>query len=131
MSRSGDGSKSSAGREGREALDALFWRDEILQALYWMQGEGLADATDAASLAPLLAGDVATLARELERLAGEGDLVRDDGRYRLSERGAREGARRFQQEFAELTHLAHGECAPGCSCHDPAHAGEPCPSHSG
>ena len=26
------------------AVDILFWREEILQVLYWMEGEGLAEA---------------------------------------------------------------------------------------
>lgn len=115
---------------GGQALDALFWRDEILQALYWLLGEGLADSAEAASLASLLTSDEAHVACELERLVEEGDLERVGDRYRLSERGRREGARRFSEEFAELTRLAHGECAPGCTCKDPAHAGEPCPSHT-
>jgi len=36
------------------ALDALFWREEILQVLYWMDGEGLAAAVPFNRLLSLL-----------------------------------------------------------------------------
>lgn len=117
--------------DGAAALDALYWRDEILQALYWLQGEGLGDAADAGRLATLLVGDVRVIAQELERLAAGGylDRVADSPpAYRLTTMGRLEGGRRFADEFAGLTHQAHGECAPGCWCQDPRHAGEPCPS---
>lgn len=39
---------------GSSALDNLFWRDEILEAMYWMHGEGLAWDVDAAELARFL-----------------------------------------------------------------------------
>jgi hypothetical protein len=32
------------------ALDALFWRDEILQVMFWMRGEGLAEVVSAQEL---------------------------------------------------------------------------------
>lgn len=28
----------------QDALNALFWLEEILQVLYWMEGEGLSNA---------------------------------------------------------------------------------------
>jgi hypothetical protein len=118
--------------EGAAALDALFWRDEILQALYWLQGEGLADGTDAAGLARLLVGDEAVIAQELQRLTAGGYLAHLPGppaRYRLTEMGRLDGGRRFADEFDGLTQQAHGECAPGCWCQDPKHAADPCPSH--
>ncbi len=113
------------------ALDDLFWRDEILEAMYWLRGEGLASEVNAQGLAGFLAGDVAVVEAQMDRLAREGDLKREDERYRLTERGEREGAMRFRDTFRDMTRLAHGECIPGCWCHDPAHAGEPCPSHLG
>lgn len=130
--------------EGAEALDFLFWKGEILQALYWMQGEGLAETVDSAALARFLVEEPALIARHIERLTAEGYLEpappspaeRKSGRvgarelrYRLTPLGLREGGRSFQDEFAELTQPGHGECAPGCWCHNTEHAGEPCPSH--
>jgi hypothetical protein len=120
--------------DGAAALDALFWRDEILQALYWLQGEGLADGTDAPSLARLLVADEAIIAQELERLTAGGYLDYVPGPpacFQLTEMGRLEGGRRFADEFEGLTQQAHGECAPGCWCQDPRHAADPCPSRPG
>jgi hypothetical protein len=118
--------------DGAAALEALYWRDEILQAMFWMAGEGLADAATAPDLARFLAADPGVIAAEFARLAAGGYLERiegsDAGDYRLTEIGRLEGGRSFQDEFDELTRQAHGECAPGCTCQDPRHAGEPCPS---
>lgn len=98
--------------------DQLFWRDEILQALYWMRSEGLGDELAAAQLAGLLDASPARLAHELRRLAGEGYLAdAGDGRYRLTELGVDTGKYSFRDAFAELTRSAHGVCGPGCECH--------------
>jgi hypothetical protein len=118
-------------RGGAEALDALYWRDEILQALYWLHGEGLADAVDPARLAELLVADGSVVATELERLAAGGYVDAVPGprsAYRLTELGRLEGGRSFRDEFAGLTRQAHGECGEGCWCNDPERQGEPCPT---
>lgn len=114
---------------GSSTLDNLFWRDEILETMYWMCGEGLAEDVDAAELTRFLVSDVDLIQVHLDRLVASGDLTCEHGRYRLTEQGRREGAVRFRDAFADLTRPAHGECAPGYWCHDPVHAGEPCPSH--
>ncbi len=127
-----NGSSHPAPPSGRAALNELFWQDEILQAMYWLQGEGLADAVGSTQLAQFLASPGRAVAHQLSRLAVGGYLERVPGRvcrYRLTEMGRTEGGRSFRDEFASLTRPAHGECAPGCFCHDPAHAGEPCPTH--
>lgn len=117
---------------GSEALEELRWQDEILQVMYWLQGEGLADAVESSQVAQLLVTDVRTVGYQMSRLAAGGYLERLPGsrrRYRLSEIGRLEGARSFRDEFADFTRRGHGECAPGCWCHDPDHAEDPCPSH--
>lgn len=122
-----------AENDGREALDELFWQDEILQAMFWLQGEGLAETVGSAQLAQFLVAEGHTVAQQMSRLADEGYLECLPGRerrYRLSEKGRQEGGQSFQEEFADLTRPGHGECAAGCWCHDPAHAGKPCPSHA-
>lgn len=106
-------------------VDELFWRDEVLQALFWLRGEGLASASTAADLARFLVADEATIALVLAGLEGDGYV---EPGYRLTELGMREGGRRFRDEFAGLTQQAHGECGPGCWCHDPEHESEPCPA---
>ncbi len=119
---------------GPEALDELYWRAEILQALYWMHGERLATEATAANLASFLGVDPVVVGEYMKRLAGEGylDPAGSDGgvRYRLTALGLTEGGRSFSDEFAELTKPAHGECGPGCWCRDPRHVGEECPSRS-
>lgn len=116
---------------GDEALDELYWRAEILQAMYWMRGEGLADTVEPARLAEFLVGDERIVAQQLRQLAAAGYVQpsASDSRYALTEQGLTEGARSFHDDFAELTHPGHMECAPGCWCKDPDHAGDPCPTH--
>jgi hypothetical protein len=109
-------------------LEDLRWRAEILQALYWMVGEGLASEIDAPGLARFLAVDESTITRHMETLRDDGYLVSSGVLYRLTRIGMEEGGRSFRDEFGDYIHPAHAECGPGCWCRDPKHAGEPCPS---
>jgi len=112
-----------------QALDALYWRDEILQAMYWMRGEGIDAEVGAARLAEFLAADADHVSVQMRLLESDGYLeCGGESRYTLTPAGVAEGGRSFADEFAALTHTAHYECAPGCWCHDPDHVGEPCPS---
>jgi hypothetical protein len=99
-------------------LDALRIRDEVLQAMYWMRSEGLADAPPAGELARFLAVPVETLVPYLERFVTDGYLERAEGCYRLTEVGTQIGKRSFADEFAELTRPSHGECDDDCWCHE-------------
>ncbi len=103
-----------------DPLDALYWRDEILQILYWFRGEGLGEIIRPRDLLPFLAADEPTITAHLERLVADGYADRLEGepvRYQLSELGVREGGRGFADEFAGLTGQAHGECNnPNCAC---------------
>jgi len=117
--------------DGKAALDALYWRAEILQAMFWMRGEGIDSKVEPRRLAEFLAVDPADIEAQMLDLAIQGFLLEvstEPRRYELSPRGVAEGGRSFQDEFANLTHAAHYGCAPGCWCHDPDHVGEPCPS---
>ena len=112
------------------STDPIRAKDEVLQVMYWMLGEGIAHEVTPAYLARFLvvaeedvAGALTVLARD--RLALRGGAP---GSYRLSEDGIREGGRRFKDEFSDLTKQPHGECAPGCWCHKPEGEGKPCPS---
>lgn len=106
--------------EDQEAA-ALARRDEILQAMYWLAGEGLQQDADAIDLARLLAVDASLLARDLLVLASNGYLEEvpgRPGRFSLTEQGRAEGGRRFADEFAEMHKPGHGECGdPECECH--------------
>ncbi len=97
-----------------DALVALRCRDDILQAMYWLRGEGFGEDSDVASLASFLVLDEELLRQQLAMLVVDGLLEESRGRYRLSEAGVREGGRRFADEFADLQKTAHGECGPDC-----------------
>lgn len=103
-----------------DPADAIRRRDEILQVLFWMRGEGIAEAAGPAELGVFLTGDSASdLAADLAALAASGLLeLTGEGRYRLTGRGGKEAGRRFQEEFEELMHQGHGACSdPECDCH--------------
>jgi hypothetical protein len=103
--------------KNNSAVNALFWRDEILQVMFWMRGEGLGDAPRAEELATFLNTDAETLRVHLERMVKEKYLVRAGGGYTLTERGRSEGGKLFLDEFAGLTNQGHGECNnPNCAC---------------
>lgn len=102
------------------ALDALFWRDEILQVLFWMEGEGLAEAVRAEDLLPFLSADRDTIEHHLDRCAEAGDLDRRTVPrgpvYALTEASRTEAGRRFATAFAEMQKPGHGECSADCDC---------------
>ena len=103
-----------------EALAELYWRDELLQILFWLEGEGLVDAARPCDLVTFLDAGEALVQRHLDLLVEEGyaaHLNDLSGQYRLTELGKQEGGRRFAQEFAGLTSQGHGECSdPNCDC---------------
>jgi hypothetical protein len=108
---------SSQPNEAAAELAAL---DEMLQVMYWLRGEGLAENVAAPDLTRWLGRAEGEIERLLERLAGTGLVQRvaeAPPRYALTAPGVREGGRRFADEFAELTRPGHGECGdPNCEC---------------
>lgn len=100
------------------ALRRLYWRDEILQVMFWIEGEGLGDEVDAPTVARFLGIEADVATQYLDRLVEDGHLHRDEHpRYRLSPEGRQDGSRIFAAEFADLTRPGHGECGPDCWCH--------------
>jgi hypothetical protein len=101
-------------------LDAIYWRDELLQILYWLRGEGLGEIVTLGDLLPFLEAEETLIQQHLDLLADDGYVTRLAGapvRYQLTEWGVKEGGRRFADEFAGLTSQAHGECHnPNCAC---------------
>lgn len=101
-------------------------QDEILQVLFWLRGEHLAQDASAAELVRFVSLPLAEVEQVLRRLAGvglveEASRMGSDGaaepRYRLSDEGVREGGRRFADAFEDLTRPGHGECGdPDCEC---------------
>lgn len=110
----------------------LFWRDELLQLLYWLHGEGFGELATAAGLTDFLQAEPELVGECLAELVADGyvEAVGVDGqvRYRLTELGRQEGGRRFREEFAHLQKAAHYECSPDCTCHITGNR-EACPSH--
>jgi hypothetical protein len=99
-------------------LDAMRIREEVLQAMFWMRSEGLADAPTSEELARFLAVPHATLRPYLDRFVTEHYLERRGDGYALTPKGAELGKRSFADEFAGLTRQAHGECDDDCWCHE-------------
>src|SRR4028119_421771 len=102
------------GERAFDPMAALRCRDDILQAMYWMRGEGFGEETDGQMLQSFLVVDEDLLQEQLGTLAEEGYLEESRGRYRLSELGIKEGGRRFADEFSGLQSTAHGDCGPEC-----------------
>ena len=103
-------------------------RDEVLEMLYGIEGEGVGGAATVDAIARFLTHNVDDVRRTLSDLVARGDVRQmiAAGEYRLTETGRREAARRFAEEFAPLLNQGHGECNdPNCDCHsDPMGAAE-------
>lgn len=103
-------------------------RDEVLEMLYWTEGEGFAGAATLEAIARFLTHERADVLRTLTELVARGDATHAPGsdEYRLTEVGRKEAARRFAEEFAPMLSQGHGECNdPNCDCHsDPLGAAE-------
>ena len=95
-------------------------RDEVLEMLYWIEGEGFGGASTLDAIVRFLTHDRAEVSRTLDALVASGDVVCDavSGEYRLTEVGRKEAARRFAEEFTPMLSQGHGECNdPTCDCH--------------
>lgn len=109
-----DGRASVRAESSAAAFAALRCRDDILQAMFWLRGEGFASEGDNESLARFLGVDAALVRDQLAALRRDGFVEQVDDRFFLSEVGVQEGGRRFADEFADLQLTAHGECPPDC-----------------
>jgi hypothetical protein len=101
-----------------DELEVLRIRDEVLQAMYWMMSEGIADAPSARELSRFLAVPHGTLSAYLERFVADGLLHPVMEGYALTPEGREVGKRTFAEEFADLTRPTHGECDEDCWCHE-------------
>jgi DNA-binding IscR family transcriptional regulator len=97
--------------------------DEILQIMYWLQGEGLITAASADDLARFLDWPTVRLESVLNDMVRLGlveaqSFTNGAVRFILTAEGLREAARRFSEEFASMTRPHHGECGDAdCECH--------------
>ena len=108
------------------ALQALYWRSEILQVMYWLRGEGFGDIVDAPLLERFLGVNAEIGLTYLDRLVDEGYLERDGAWFVLSPSGLEQGAAEFATAFSDLTRPAHGECSEDCWCHASAEEAATC-----
>ena len=103
------------GKPGRTpALEELARRDDILELLFWMRGQGFADSLSVEEVARFLTHGEDQVAPSLEKLAALGALERDGERFRLSAEGLPEARRRFVDDFREMLADGHGECNFSC-----------------
>lgn len=104
----------------KEALNILFWREEILQVLYWMEGEGLADAVPFSRLLTLLNTDSENLLLQLQKNINAGFLsiksedLSEDSNIQLTPSGKKEAGGIFRNAFEGMQKGGHGECGPDC-----------------
>ncbi len=104
----------------RDAVDALFWREEILQVLYWMEGEGLADAVPFSRLLSLLNTTNENLLLHLQKnieagyLKSQDDEVSEKSSIKLTQVGKKEAGAIFRNAFEGMQKAGHGECGPDC-----------------
>lgn len=113
-----------------EGVDDLFWRDEVLEAMYWMIGEGIEEAVAPADLRGFLDAPDDVVARIFDRLDAGGYVRETTHGYVFTEQGEREASRRFADEFEDIRgfDVSHTDCGPDCWCHDPDHAEDECPA---
>ena len=108
-------------------LEVLKVREEVLQAMYWMRAEGIADEPSARNLSSFLAVPPDMLSEYLERFVAEGHLEPTAAGFRLTETGTEAGKRSFADEFADMTSGAHGECGADCTfCNSDPNAAASC-----
>lgn len=102
-----------------ERSNAMARRDEVLELLYWLEGEGIPGTSTVAGMARFMVCPPEEVAEVLAHLVERGDVeVEGDSEYRLTTTGRREAGRRFAEQFAGMTDQGHGECSdPNCDCH--------------
>ncbi len=108
------------------ALRSLFWKDEILQILYWMDGEGLGKKVPASQMLALLNTNQENLFYHIEKLINEKVLESTDKEVSaqtlisLSGEMKKEAGRIFASAFQGYQKAGHGECGPDCEfCYGP------------
>ncbi len=104
----------------QHAVDTLFWREEILQVLYWMEGEGLANAIPFSRLLSLLNTTNTNLLLHLKKnitagyLKTEAGELNENSLIQLTPSGKKEAGAIFRNAFDGMQKAGHGECGPDC-----------------
>ncbi len=117
----------------QNALDALFWREEILQVLYWIEGEGLAEIVPFNRLLSLLNTTPDNLLLHLQKnieagyLKTEGEALSVNSSLQLTPFGKKEAGGIFRNAFEGMQKAGHGECGPDCEfCYEDGVKTEDC-----
>lgn len=100
------------------ALRSVYWREEIIELVLWLRGEGFDERLDSDMLCRFLEldGDRSAAAAHLDRLTAHGYLQRlADGRYGLTAAGEDEGDRVIATART-VPKPARGGCGPDCWC---------------
>ena len=99
-------------------LNFLFWKDEILQVMYWMYGEELGKRVSGKQLEGLLNSPFEQLEVHFKKLVSEGlikSISEEQSTYfELTDKGRKEAGQRFAGAFEGLQKAGHGECGPDC-----------------
>lgn len=102
------------------AVDALFWREEILQVLYWMEGEGIENAALFNRLLSLLNTTTENLLFHLQKnieagyLQTQEEVLTQNSSVKLTPSGKKEAGGIFRNAFEGMQKAGHGECGPDC-----------------
>ena len=108
---------NNSGEPPKEGIAAT---DEILQVMYWLRGESIAQDVAPNELARWVGLDGERIEPLLKGLVESGlveNVPDQEGRFRLTSSGGFEGGRRFADEFAEMIKPGHYECSdPNCDC---------------
>ena len=110
----------------KSSLRSLFWKDEILQILYWMNGEGFGNEVPVAQILSLLNTNEDNLLYHINNMVKEGVLLASSSelnigtKVKLASDVKKEAGRKFADAFQGYQKAGHGECGPDCEfCYGP------------
>ena len=113
-----------------ERSNEIARRDEMLELLYWFEGEGLTASATIPAMTRFLSRPEREVRETITELITRRLVIVHPGsgtEYKLTETGRTEAARRFADEFASMLSQGHGECNdPTCDCHANPEAAAEC-----
>lgn len=104
-------------KPGSDALQDLFWQDELTEAMSWLSKGHDSEPVDAATLQRVLWPGATLDAGRLQQMVDEGLVERvSPSAFTLTERGRARGRMLLEAEHLE-TLQPRGVCnTPGCKC---------------
>lgn len=114
-----------------ERSNPLGRRDELLELMYWLEGEQITNAATVVAMARFLVAPEHEVATTVRDLVTRGDVEPSgDAEFRLTAQGRQDAKRRFAETFAGMTGQGHGECNdPTCDCRTNPNGAAECPAH--